>query len=213
MSNLSPKNVIKIASVKEAPIYVHITYAFFIIAVVAFLMVTLGSQWALKALLILSYLFAAVLFHELGHGFVAHCLGHKVTSVIIYPVGGLANIQLKSPCPKDQALIAFGGPLFNFALFAICFWFEPFAFTSLGVLSLVLGLGNMLPIRSFDGGVILRCLITIKWNDQVAKTVVSYTTLLTVLAVCAMGIWIESILVVLYSIFMLVYGTVMSGNE
>jgi len=213
MSSPTPKNVIKIASVKEAPIYVHTTYVFLLIAIVSFLMFSAGSHWALKTLLILAYLFVVVLVHELGHGLAAHCLGHKVTSVVIYPIGGLANIELKSTNLRDQALIAFAGPLSNFVLFAICFCFEPFTFTSLGVLSLVLGLGNMLPIRSFDGGVILRCLLTIKWNDRVAKTVVMYTTLLTVLAGCVAGIWIESILVVLYSIFMLVYGTVMSGNE
>ena len=160
MSNDRPERSVTLLTISQVPIRVHFSYIIFVLAIILGLMTALGGAWAFKTAHILVYLFICVLVHELGHASAAHILGHKVRDVTIYPVGGLATIEVQNASRHDIGWIAFAGPASNFALFFACFFFEEMTLSSLGVVSLILGASNLLPIKSFDGGVILKSLIS-----------------------------------------------------
>src|SRR5688572_8579702 len=48
----------------------------------------------LDATIVLSLLFFSVLLHEFGHCFMARSVGGEATEVLLWPLGGLANVEL-----------------------------------------------------------------------------------------------------------------------
>jgi Zn-dependent protease len=179
---------------------------FFVLAVTLFVLATHGSIWALKFAKLLVFLFISVLVHEFGHAYGAYKLGHKVIDITVYPVGGLATIEMQNKNHRDTALIALAGPVANFLLFMIAMPFEQFQIQSLGVLSLMLGTLNMLPIKSFDGGVFLKSILCFRLTKENADTVVLLTSILTILTIVSVGLFTQSWILIASGVFMLVYG-------
>ena len=83
MSKLCLDRSITIFTVKKVPVKIHFTYIAFVLGVIIFLMATHGGSSALKTLQIITYLFVAVVVHELGHALAAFRLGHKVRDITI----------------------------------------------------------------------------------------------------------------------------------
>lgn len=55
-------------------------------------------------------LFFTVLVHEIGHASMAVYLGGEVTSILLWPLGGVAYISMfGSEDPKADALVAIAG--------------------------------------------------------------------------------------------------------
>jgi Zn-dependent protease len=212
MSKFCLDKSITIYTVKKIPVKIHFTYITFVLGVVIFLMLTHGGDSAFKTLQIITYLFIAVIVHELGHAFVAFRLGHKVRDITIYPIGGLATIELTNQKSSDMGWIAFAGPASNFILFALCFPFEAMMLDGLGMLSLILGAGNLLPIRSFDGGVILRSMIIGKLGETKTNQVLFVVSILIIALISLIGLYINSLLLCISALFMLIYGVVLNDN-
>lgn len=212
MSSENSNKTVTLCSIANVPIKVHITYIIFVLAAILILMTAYGGIWALKVIQILIYLFIAVLIHELGHAFVALRLGHKVHDVTIYPMGGLATIEVPINRPRDISWISFGGPAANFILFFICIFFEDMTIDSLGMLSLVLGASNLLPIKSFDGGVILRCFLIRRLGDKQTETILFATSIFIVAIVGAVGLFMQSFLLCISAVFMLAYGVLLNDS-
>lgn len=206
MSKKFDKTSIKMFDIVGVPVRVHSTYIVFVVLMIAGLLATHGSVWAVQAAKVLAFLFACVLVHELGHAAAAISLGHKVRDVTIYPIGGLAAIETKPGKDLEVAWIAFAGPAANFVLFAACSIFEEMTISSLGVLSLILGASNLLPIKSFDGGVILKCLLNTKLDHDKTELILFVTSIFIVGIVACIGIYLGSILACVAATFMFIYG-------
>ena len=84
---------------------------------------------------------------------------------------------------------------------------------SLGMLSLILGASNLLPIRSFDGGLILHSLIVDKLGRKKTKAILTVTSIFIVVTVGLLGLYMQSFLICIAAVFMYVYGVLLDDNK
>ncbi len=73
----------------------------------------------IDATILMLLLFLSVLWHEYAHCFSARALGGEATEVLLWPLGGLANVDLPHR-PRAHFLCAFAGPASNLLLCAVC---------------------------------------------------------------------------------------------
>ena len=123
-----------------------------------------------------SLLFISVLLHELGHSFMAIHEGIKVSSITLFFLGGVANIEKECSTPLGTFRVAIAGPIVSLSL-GIIFFISINYFSTInpiylnllaqvGGLNIILFLFNLLPVLPLDGGVILKSLV---WNFTGSK--------------------------------------------
>jgi Zn-dependent protease len=100
-------------------ITVRIHFLFLLFVLVMWLRVVMQknatAQDGLDMLVLMALVFVSVLLHEFGHCFVARWVGGEATEVLLWPLGGLANVEVPHT-PKANFLTAAGGPAVNLAL-------------------------------------------------------------------------------------------------
>ena len=115
-------------------------------------------------------LFSSVVMHELSHSLVARSRGIEIKNITLMLLGGVAQLEDDSMPPRDEAFMAFAGPLFSlvfgvlllFVLRPLTGYFNPdysLAVYYLGYINIFLAFFNLLPAFPSDGGRILRSLI------------------------------------------------------
>ena len=136
-----------------------------------------AAYWFVAALVALLF-FGSVLAHELSHALVARRYGITVRDITLFVFGGAATLEGDAKTPRQEALIAFAGPLTSLLLggaflligllvtqqqvVAVIGW--------LAFINLVLGVFNLIPGFPMDGGRILRALLWKVRGDQLAAT-------------------------------------------
>jgi Zn-dependent protease len=128
-----------------------------------------GTPW-LWGLGVALALFGSVLIHELAHSLYGLRTGARIRGITLMMIGGVSEITEMPPRPRDEAIMAFLGPLTSLLLGALCYLLRlaipatsfnlRFALFYLGGLNLFLGLFNLLPAYPMDGGRVLRSLLT-----------------------------------------------------
>jgi Zn-dependent protease/CBS domain-containing protein len=170
----------KIASAWGIPIELHIT---FILLIVAVLILSIPSMQFYTFFIVL-FLFVFVVFHELAHSVVARRYGFKVRKIILYPIGGVSEIEEIPDNPAQEWRMAVAGPFTSIvlgaALLAISLVFSPQTFTlatfttitgnpltDLATLNIFLGAFNLIPAFPMDGGRVFRALLAerLKYSD------------------------------------------------
>ncbi len=170
----------KIGSAWGIPIELHIT---FILLIAAVLVLSIPTQQFYIFFLVLS-LFIFVVFHELAHSVVARHYGIKVRKIILYPIGGVSEIEEIPDNPSQEWRMAVAGPLtslvLGIVLLAVSLIVSPqtlslstFAgntgnfLTDLAILNLLLGAFNLVPAFPMDGGRVFRALLAerMKYSD------------------------------------------------
>ena len=114
------------------------------------------------AFVILLYL--SVLVHELAHSVVARGYGLPVRRILLYPLGGLSEIEQEPQTPGREFLVSAAGPALSLALAAVGYGLMRVFPTGIsGTLvsqlrwaNLVVGVFNLLPGLPLDGGRMLR---------------------------------------------------------
>jgi Zn-dependent protease/CBS domain-containing protein len=168
----------KIGSVWGIPIELHLTFILLIAAVFI-----LAYPAFYPSFLVL-FLFVFVVFHELAHSIVARHYGIKVRKIILYPIGGVSEIEEIPDKPSQEWRMAISGPLtsiiFGAALLGIGLLITPeplssISFTTLtgkilidlAVLNIFLGAFNLIPAFPMDGGRVFRALLAerVKYSD------------------------------------------------
>lgn len=140
-------------------------------------------RWS-TALLAALLFFLSVLAHELAHALMAQVQGIPVRNIILFLLGGVANIQREPPSPRAEFLITIVGPLASFVI-GIFFtilgsllgaqalqWMSstPTAVVGqlsplttillwLGPINILLAVFNLIPGFPLDGGRLLRALL------------------------------------------------------
>jgi Zn-dependent protease/predicted transcriptional regulator len=182
------KYSLKIGSAWGIPIELHFT---FILLIVAVFILSLPSLQFYTFLLVL-FLFVFVVFHELAHSVVARHYGIKVRKIVLYPIGGVSEIEELPDKPSQEWRMAFAGPLtsllLGLALLAISLVISPvllpalFAFTvtgnfvfDLAILNISLGIFNLIPAFPMDGGRVFRALLAerMKFSDATKYAVLT----------------------------------------
>lgn len=162
----------KIGSAWGIPIELHIT---FILLMVVILVLSYPS---LYLFLLVLFLFAFVTVHELAHSVVARHYSIKVRKIVLYPIGGVSEIEEIPENPSIEWRMAIAGPLTSFVIGAILLALNQVfsiqnpatALTSslqttgnlvldLAGLNLILGAFNLIPAFPMDGGRVFRALL------------------------------------------------------
>lgn len=146
--------------------------------------VTLHWSWVLFFLillfqnpafaLILCGVFFLVLLHELGHCLAARYFLAPVHGITLYPIGGMANIQIPWK-PTPELVTALAGPAVNVVLMPVLIGlgqsYEFFA--NLVYYNIVLLVFNLIPAFPMDGGRVLRALLTYMLKDYYKATLIA----------------------------------------
>jgi Zn-dependent protease len=74
----------------------------------------IDGAW-IDAVWLMSLLFVSILLHELGHCFAARHVDGEANEVLLWPLGGLARVDVPHT-PRANFITAAGGPLVNLAL-------------------------------------------------------------------------------------------------
>ncbi len=120
---------------------------------------------------------ATAVVHELGHSFVSANLGYRLNKITLMPFGAVVVGDIEGLRFRDQAKIAFAGPIINICVslfFIAVWWIYPncYAYTDVVVYSnLSMALINLLPIYPLDGGRIVFCYLAQKIGYDKAFTI------------------------------------------
>jgi Zn-dependent protease/CBS domain-containing protein len=204
----------KIASAWGIPIELHIT---FILLIAAVLILSIPTQQFYTFFIVL-FLFVFVVFHELAHSVVARHYGIKVRKIILYPIGGVSEIEEIPDNPSQEWRMAVAGPLTSLvlgatllavSLFALQQTFSIYTFititdnflTDLATLNILLGAFNLIPAFPMDGGRVFRALLAerLKYSDATRYAV--YIGKIFGIAMVLLGIVYINFLLILVGIF------------
>jgi Zn-dependent protease/CBS domain-containing protein len=124
-------------------------------------------------------LYASVLVHELSHSVVARGFGLPVRRILLYPLGGISEIDREAPTPGREFAIAAAGPALSLLLGAIGWGLSQVVTTGVtGVLirqlmfaNIIVGLFNLLPGLPLDGGRMLRAVIWLVTKKPYTATI------------------------------------------
>jgi len=170
----------KIGSIWGIPIELHITFILLMAAV--FIL----SYPQLYLFLLIMFLFVFVVIHELAHSIVARHYKIKVRKIVLYPIGGVSEIEEIPEKPSIEWRMAIAGPLTSFVIGGILLALDqvflieaPSAFITpslrtagrftldLAYLNLILGAFNLIPAFPMDGGRVFRAFLAekMKFSD------------------------------------------------
>jgi Zn-dependent protease/predicted transcriptional regulator len=177
----------KIGSAWQIPIELHATFILLIAAV--FILSLLSTEFYFFFLVL--FLFIFVFFHELAHSVIARHYGIKVRKIILYPIGGVSEIEEIADNPTQEWRMAIAGPFTSLLLGALLFTigllffpetYQPTFFASItgnlifdiATLNLVLGAFNLIPAFPMDGGRVFRALLAerMKFSDATRYAVI-----------------------------------------
>ena len=170
----------KIGSAWGIPIELHFT---FILLIAAVFILSVPTQQFYMFTIVL-FLFVFVVFHELAHSIIARHYGIKVRKIMLYPIGGVSEIEEIPDNPSQEWRMAVAGPLTSLLLgagllgvsqitstqaFSI-YTFTTFTgnfLTDLAAVNILLGLFNIIPAFPMDGGRVFRALLAerLKYSD------------------------------------------------
>lgn len=138
----------------------EIYISFLFAAVISVMLATDRTGMALPSLF-------AVLMHEMGHLFCMWILDNSPKSVKLIP----ASVQITSSFSgsyKKDLTVALIGPCVNIVLF-FTLYFNYLVFKNettlyFAVVNLIIGVFNLLPVKGLDGGTILFCLLSKRYD-------------------------------------------------
>ena len=228
---------VNLAEFKLLGIDVKVHWSFvLVLAFGAFLYGSGPAGWLLGGLygvLTMLLLFASVTLHEYGHALTARRFGVSTRSILLLPIGGVANLERIPEKPAQEIVIVAAGPLVNLALALLL---APFVLLvnggsaggvfslnatganiqSPGLLNLLvflvstnllLALFNLLPAFPLDGGRLLRALLAYAMPyTRATQTAVAVGRLLAV-AMAVYGIFTGAIGLLLIAFFVYVGGS------
>ncbi|MHA2248154.1 MAG: site-2 protease family protein [Candidatus Hodarchaeales archaeon] len=170
----------KIISVKGIDIELHITF----IGLFLFLFLLTFPQ--IYAVVLFSLLFLSVTVHELAHSLLAKRNNLTVNKIVLYPIGGAAQVEDIPDDPTVEWKVAAIGPVTSLVigvfsllihvLYPIQLSVTPFfigtgfIFFDIGFLNILLAIFNLIPAFPMDGGRVLRATLTIWKKDLVEAT-------------------------------------------
>lgn len=178
------KYSVKIGSAWGIPIELHITFILLMVAVFA-----LSYPFTIPDLyffFLILFLFVFVVFHELAHSVVARHYQIKVRKIVLYPIGGVSEIEEIPENPRIEWRMAIAGPATSFVIGVVLLALSqiasvaitgaPISFSltttgnlilDLAALNIILGAFNLIPAFPMDGGRVFRALLAehLKFTD------------------------------------------------
>ncbi|MBE6616587.1 MAG: hypothetical protein E7627_01395 [Ruminococcaceae bacterium] len=136
-------------------------------------------------------LLVALILHECGHILAASIMSIPVRSVNICAIGAAITFDFSRVGYAKEAIVHFSGPLFGIVSgIGAHLAFGESANYFAGV-SVVLTALNLLPIRGFDGGGLLRCLLSLFFLPDTVWRICRGMSVISVLILWSGILWIE----------------------
>lgn len=192
----------KIGSAWGIPIELHITFVLLMAVVFIF------SSLYFFTLIMLLFVFVVV--HELSHSVIARHYKIKVRKIVLYPIGGVSEIDEIPDNPRIEWRMAVAGPLSSIMI-GLLFYGLSFvtpittvgtlygSFTlDLALLNLVLGAFNLIPAFPMDGGRVFRALLAERMKYSDATKYAAYIGRLLGIIMAVAGFF--------YNIFLIIIG-------
>ncbi|MFO7815312.1 MAG: site-2 protease family protein [Halanaerobiales bacterium] len=220
------KNSIKIGSISEIPIKLHISFIIALpfiawavstnIEMMAELMnISYGNMVVpdyFLGLIISIALFISVGLHELGHSFVARSRGNEINSITLMLLGGVAEIKEMSEEPQDELRISLVGPMVSLAVGLTLVFIAQlisnivspdlhFIVLYLGELNIFLAIFNLIPAFPNDGGRVLRAFIARKRDFLTATKIAVSVSKVIVFIFGVIGFFYGNFILILIAFF------------
>ena len=140
-------------------------------------------------------LLLAAAIHEIGHILMAKLTRVRMSKLELDIFGASLVTQNSISSYSAELKVAIAGPLFNFFSAATVFFFCRFnpqnKYTELFLVSsLFLGIINILPIRSFDGGRIFYIILAEKLGPQKAYSCITISSFLIIFSLWTFSIYL-----------------------
>ena len=162
----------------------------------------------------------AVAVHECGHLAAMVYCGYfpKRIKIALFSID-IIDGERQSRSVRKNLLIIFFGPFFNFICFLVCFLLYlrgisvvlPFAAANASV-----GLFNLLPVMSLDGGQLVYLLLLRRLDQEKAEKAVDALTFAFIFPLAAMGFWLmlksKNVSLLFVSVY-LVFSLLFKGNR
>jgi Zn-dependent protease len=144
-----------------------------------------GVGYWIFALLTAAAFYASLLAHELSHAFVARRHGVGVKGIVLWLLGGVAQLEGDTPDARSELRVAAAGPAMSLGIAGIAAaaaWILAVVGASslmvsavwwLAGINALLAAFNLLPAFPLDGGRILRALLWRRWSDRLRATAVA----------------------------------------
>lgn len=126
----------------------------------------------------------AALLHELGHLLAMAVCGVPITAVCLCPLGVRIE-RAESPSLRRELFINLSGPMVNLLLALVLYRAGKLSFSAVNC---ALGLFELCPLPSLDGGQALFCLMQRHFCLRTAQKFCAVVQGITVLAVLALGV-------------------------
>ena len=163
---------------------------------------------------------AAVVVHECGHLAAMVYCGYfpKRIKIALFSID-IIDGERQSRSVRKNLLIIFFGPFFNFICFLVCFLLYlrgisvvlPFAAANASV-----GLFNLLPVMSLDGGQLVYLLLLRRLDQEKAEKAVDALSFAFIFPLAAMGFWLilksKNVSLLFVSVY-LVFSLLFKGNR
>lgn len=220
------KGSLKLATVKGIGIWVHWSFSLLLLFVI-------WQSWsaaqsvgqALTGVVFILIVFLCVVLHELGHALTARRFGIKTKSIVLLPIGGVANMERIPEKPKHELLIALAGPAVNLVialitgLLILLFVDQrvmerivngeveslPMLFNIMAV-NVMLLLFNLLPAFPMDGGRVLRAALAMRMDRVKATNIAATIGKVFALGFIVLGFY-ASPFIILIGVFILLAAT------
>ncbi len=143
--------------------------------------------------------------HEIGHIVACYALGYQIKNIRLGFIN--ADIFLSFAKLTDKLIIYLSGPLVNLILalaFRLMYIFlNTKLFNILSFQNLCIGVLNLIPISSFDGGQILYLLLSQKFDDLKVKRISDIISLVFTVPILMVGFWVILISKYNFSLFLI----------
>ncbi|MFX1284846.1 MAG: site-2 protease family protein [Promethearchaeota archaeon] len=170
----------KILSINGIDLELHITF------IGLFVLLFIFTFPQIYAIVLFGLLFLSVTIHELAHSLLAKRNSLTVNRIVLYPIGGAAQIEDIPDDPSVEWKVAAIGPLSSLVIgvfFLLIHFLYPiqlsvtpffigtgFIFLDIGFLNIILAIFNLIPAFPMDGGRVLRATLTIWKKDLIEAT-------------------------------------------
>ncbi|HEV2011855.1 MAG TPA: site-2 protease family protein [Candidatus Limnocylindria bacterium] len=128
--------------------------------------------------------FCSIVAHELSHSLVARRFNMRVSSITLFLLGGVANLQQEPPSAKAEFFMASAGPFMSLCIGALGLGLQTLIDATdtvslqtvaavagyLGFINVLLAGFNMIPGFPLDGGRVLRSIIWAVRRDRAKAT-------------------------------------------
>ena len=133
----------------------------------------------------------AALLHELGHILCARLLGIPLTGCSVRPCGAFLSFDFSRTSYRREGCVHLAGAgagILSAVLALLRFGEAAEAFAGISV---VLAAVNLLPVRGFDGGGVLHCLLSAVLPPEISDRVCRAVSLTVILFLWTAVLWVE----------------------